>query len=80
LTVDPIDPASGERFAWCFSHGRLHRFDAQPWCTALWTSLAGNTEQEALADKQTRFGDAQFEHQLPFAEQAKLHGLTDEES
>ncbi|MBD0743534.1 hypothetical protein [Streptomyces sp. CBMA152] len=52
-------------YAWCFSHGRLHRFDGDPWCTATWTPLDGGSETEALADKQARYGDAQFLHQLP---------------
>ncbi|MFF5445506.1 hypothetical protein [Streptomyces sp. NPDC012888] len=56
---DPID--SGE-FAWCFSHGRLHRFAGtdEPWCTAHWAPLTGKTEVEACLDKATRFGSAQF--------------------
>jgi len=49
-------------YAWCFDHGRLHRFPATdvPWCTAAWVWLAGDTEQAALADKTTRYGDAQY--------------------
>lgn len=54
-------------YAWCFSHGCIHRFITKrdPWCTATWAPLVGSTEAEALADKQTRYGDAQFLHQLP---------------
>ncbi|MGI5422937.1 hypothetical protein [Actinomadura luteofluorescens] len=57
-------------YAWCFSHGRMHFFrpsDEHPdgaWCTALWTLLAGDTEESALADKQARFADARFAHEL----------------
>lgn len=61
-------------WAWCFSHGRLHRFTSgdEPWCTATWTRLTGATEDEALADKQARFGDAQFLHHLPDEQQLQL--------
>ncbi len=62
---DDVRPELGESFAWCFSHGRMHRFRAEPWCTATWASLAGTTEAEATADKQARFGDAQFLDDLP---------------
>ena len=64
-------------YAWCFSHGRDHRFDGEPWCTATWTPLAGRTEEEALRDKEERFGDAQFLHQLPAERQLLLIQLTD---
>jgi len=50
-------------FAWCFSHGRLHH--RRDWCTAFWVPLDGQTEGEAVAEKQARFGAAQFLHQLP---------------
>ncbi|MFJ4902827.1 hypothetical protein [Streptomyces sp. NPDC088727] len=61
-------------FAWCFSHGRLHIFttEAEPWCTALWTSLAGADRDEALRDKQERFGDAVFEGQLSQEQRVRL--------
>jgi hypothetical protein len=59
-------------YAWCFSHGRLHTFDGAPWCTATWTRLTGTTEAEALADKQARYGDAQFLHQLTGEQQLDL--------
>ncbi|MFC1420769.1 hypothetical protein [Streptacidiphilus cavernicola] len=54
------------RFAWCFSHGGIHRFaaDRDPWCTASWVWLDGASEAEALVDKAQRFGDARFEDQL----------------
>lgn len=57
-------------YAWCFSHGRLHTFHPGPdddgaWCTAEWSRLNGNNAQAALADKQTRYGDAQFLNELP---------------
>ena len=55
-----------DSFAWCFDHGRMHHFaaDETPWCDAAWVWLSGLTEAEAMADKQTRFGDAQFFDQL----------------
>ncbi|MYT20086.1 hypothetical protein GTW69_07255 [Streptomyces sp. SID7760] len=52
-------------FAWCFSHGRLHHFLGEPWCTAAWALLPGATEGEALAAKTQRYGEATFLHQLP---------------
>lgn len=56
-------------YAWCFDHGRLHIFrltesNPDPWCTANWMPLTGATEDEALADKQQRYEDAQFIHHL----------------
>jgi hypothetical protein len=59
-------------YAWCFSHGRLHHFADDFWCTATWARLAGSTEAEALADKQARFGTAEFLHQLPAEQQMHL--------
>lgn len=55
------------RFAWCWSHGAMHKFPAgqEPWCTAQWTWLDGPDEPAALADKEQRYGDARFLHQLP---------------
>jgi hypothetical protein len=75
--MDPINPEHGELFAWCFSHGRLHRFARPPWCTATWARLAGATEAEAMADKDARFGGAQFMHQLPLETQLELVELAD---
>lgn len=57
-------------YAWCFSHGRMHFFRPTTehpdgaWCTALWVTLAGETEEAAIADKEARFGGAQFAHHL----------------
>ncbi|WP_445520408.1 hypothetical protein [Streptomyces sp. NEAU-174] len=59
-------------FAWCFSHGRLHHFDDEPWCTATWAVLPGTTEAEALAVKEEWYGDAEFLHQLPDEQQIAL--------
>ncbi|GAA1065185.1 hypothetical protein [Streptomyces asiaticus] len=59
-------------FAWCFSHGRLHHFTSEPWCTATWAILPGTTEAEALATKEERYGDAEFLHQLPDDQQIAL--------
>lgn len=61
------------RFAWCFSHGVMHRFDpADPWCTATWVWLASRDEADALADKAARYGDAQFLHHLPADQQLAI--------
>ncbi|MEV0831456.1 hypothetical protein [Nonomuraea rubra] len=43
------------------------------WCTADWVKLDGSTEEEALAAKTARFGDAQFIDQLPFDVQVGLY-------
>lgn len=59
-------------YAWCFSHGRLHRFDGTPWCTATWVRLTGVTKSDALANKRARYGNAQFLHQLPDEQQYQL--------
>lgn len=67
--MDDVNPSNGETFAWCFSHGRLHRFTREPWCTATWVRLNGTTEDEALAAKRARFGDAQFLRHLPLEQQ-----------
>jgi len=58
------------RFAWCFSHGRLHTFwtDETPWCTATWVWLDGTTEDEAMQIKASAYGEAVFLHDLPSAE------------
>lgn len=62
------------RYAWCFSHGRLHTFstDRNPWCTATWTWLHGDTETTATANKTAKYGDAQFLHQLPQEQQINV--------
>ena len=63
-----------DRFAWCFDHGRIHRFgaDETPWCDAAWVWLAGLTEAEAMADKQTSYGDVQFFDQLTREQQLAI--------
>ncbi len=68
-------PTAGDTFAWCFSHGRLHRFTNRPWCTATWVPLTGTTEDDALADKAARFGDAVFIDHLPLEQQAAVCGV-----
>lgn len=53
-------------FAWCFDHGSVHVFGPDgAWCTATWVALSGNTRDGALTDKQIRYGDARFLHELP---------------
>lgn len=69
---DDIRPDLGESFAWCFSHGRMHRFTADPWCTAEWVRLDGTSQVEAEADKVARFGGAVFLHHLPLEQQVKV--------
>ncbi|MGW0603967.1 hypothetical protein [Streptomyces sp. NPDC002640] len=65
-------------FAWCFSHGRLHHFVGEPWCTATWASLAGATEEEALSAKAQQYGEATFLDQLPNEQQlALIRGSSD---
>lgn len=74
------DPIAPTWYAWCFSHGRLHTFvprgEAESpdgaWCTADWSRLAGASEGEALADKQDRYGDAQFLDHLPLEVQVAV--------
>lgn len=65
---------NGHEWAWCFSHGRIHRFtpDQDPWCTATWTWLDGATEADALTYKTATYGDSQFLHQLPAEQQLQL--------
>ncbi|MFJ1936863.1 hypothetical protein ACIOGZ_29915 [Kitasatospora sp. NPDC088160] len=69
------DPAA---FAWCFDHGRLHRFaaDDEPWCTAAWVSLPGGSADEALKAKHERFGNAVFFDHLPSEQQLALVNIS----
>jgi hypothetical protein len=68
-----------DRYAWCFSHGLMHTFDPEaPWCTASWVWLSSRDKDDALADKQQRYGDAEFLHQLPADEQLAVIGLVAE--
>ncbi len=69
---DNINPDNDESFAWCFSHGRLHRFNSQPWCTADWVRLPGASQDEARAAQVERFGEAVFLHHLPLEQQAEI--------
>lgn len=66
-------------YAWCFDHGKLHRFLAEEgeWCTAAWVPLDGATEGEALAQKQLTWGEAQFFDQLTLDRKGGLINLTD---
>ncbi|ARX81567.1 hypothetical protein SMD44_00965 [Streptomyces alboflavus] len=68
------------RYAWCFSHGLLHRFadGPEPWCTATWTWIDGATEDEAQAAKKQRFGNARFLDELPGEQQLELLDISDE--
>lgn len=72
---EPLADRSPEtRYAWCFSHGLMHRFRAgeDPWCTAVWAYLEGESEEEAQSHKKAAFGDAVFEHHLPTEVRAEL--------
>lgn len=54
------------RYAWCFSHGRMHMFEAgEPHCDATWVYLEGSNQQEAWADKERRYGQVAFLRDLP---------------
>lgn len=60
-------------YVWCFSHGRLHTFGPDgAWCTAQWVRLNGDTEGEARADKQHRFGAAMNTNDLSLETQLML--------
>lgn len=60
---------SGISYAWCFSHGCIHRFVGEPWCTATWVPLEGETEEQAMSVKEGRYGSARFLHDLPDEQQ-----------
>lgn len=61
-------------YAWCFSHGDLHRFpkDGTPWCTAAWVAFTAATEADAFAAKRAAYGDAQFLDGLPVDKQIEI--------
>lgn len=59
-------------FAWCFSHGVMHHFAGDPWCTAQWVPLCGVTETEAMGFKERTYGGARFLHQLSNDQQIKI--------
>ena len=61
-------------YAWCFSHGVLHRFSSgnEPWCTATWIAFTATTEEGALAAKTEAYGDARFLHELPADKQIEV--------
>ena len=77
-TIERVStPKDGPKptYAWCFSHGRLHTFwPSRIWCTADWIELAGATKEEALHDKRSRFGEAQFIHGLPSDQRLSVLG------
>lgn len=62
-------PSESVVYAWCWSHGRDHRFTGDPWCTARWTPLPGTTRAKTLAAKTEQYGDAEFLHHLPDTKQ-----------
>lgn len=62
--------------AWCFDHGLLHHFGEDgEWCTAAWVLLTGDTDEEALKQKDLIWGSAQFFDQLPLDRQGGLVGM-----
>lgn len=63
--------------AWCFDHGRLHRFGEDgEWCTAAWVTLDGDTDEEALEQKRLIWGPAEFFDQLDLDRQGGLIAVT----
>lgn len=66
-------------YAWCFSHGTLHRFQpgTTPWCTATWVAFTATTEAAALEAKQAAYGDARFLGQLPVGQQLDVIEIAD---
>ncbi|MCX4450688.1 hypothetical protein [Streptomyces sp. NBC_01789] len=69
----PDQPAA-IMFAWCFSHGTLHKFvaDEAPWCGGAWVAFAAPTGKEAFAAKRHAYGDARFLDQLSTAQQLEV--------
>ncbi|WP_369383219.1 hypothetical protein [Streptomyces sp. cg36] len=61
-----------DTYAFCFSHGDLHVFRGEPWCTAAWVTLSGSTRDEALQDKRHRFGEARFVDGLSLEQQVEV--------
>ncbi|MCX5137613.1 hypothetical protein OOK06_36710 [Streptomyces sp. NBC_00340] len=61
-------------FAWCFSHGTMHRFqpDTDPWCTANWVAFTATAEDTALKAKTHAYGNARFLHELPVEQQLEV--------
>lgn len=64
-------------YAWCFDHGRLHRFQprATPWCTAAWIHLDAYSEEAAVAIKQRAWGHARYLYELSPEQQATITEL-----
>lgn len=59
-------------YAWCFSHGRLHDFHGEPWCTADWVAFVAPSEEGAHEAKIAAYGDARFLNGLPVAQQIEV--------
>lgn len=57
-------------FAWCFSHGDLHRFAGTPHCNGTWVAFPHGVGQEGevLAAKEAAYGTARFLDDLGFTE------------
>ncbi|MFF5639522.1 hypothetical protein [Streptomyces sp. NPDC012825] len=56
----------GDTYAYCFSHGCLHVFEAgkEPSCGATWVAFNAACEEEALEAKEAAYGDARFFDEL----------------
>lgn len=76
LVNDLIDPNRAKNsprtdtphmYTWCFDHGQLHAVPVgtDPWCTGFWVFLTGMSETEAIADKQSHYGEARHLRDLP---------------
>jgi len=67
------------RYAWCFSHGIMHRFPEgeDPWCTATWVAFTATTAEEAAEAEQAAYGDARFLHELPADKQLEVIEIGD---
>ena len=64
--------------AWCFDHGTLHRFgeDGER-CNAAWVPLDGETDEEALNQKELMWGPGQFFGDLDLERQGGLIAITE---
>jgi hypothetical protein len=74
---------SAPAYVWCFSHGRMHTFDAAngAWCDGNWVDLGTRYPSTAEDRKRDHFGDAQFMHELPLeAQQAVIEQVEEREA
>lgn len=66
-------------YAWCFSHGTMHRFQpgTEPWCTASWVAFTATTQEAATEAKLHAYGDARFLDELPAEKQLEIIEIGD---